>query len=43
MIAYAVRADQLVSKQDFNDLCQNSNLEMDPDDEDSDETEDTEV
>ena len=42
LIAYAVRADQLISKQDFNNLCQNANLEMDSDAEDSDETEDTE-
>ena len=31
-----------ISKQDFNNLCQNANLEMDSDAEDSDETEDTE-
>jgi hypothetical protein len=44
MIAYAVRADQLISKQDFDDLFDNDAKEISPDAdvEDSDETEDIE-
>jgi len=42
MIAYTVRAEQLISKQDFNNLCEHADLRMNPDDEDTDETEDTE-
>jgi hypothetical protein len=42
LIAYTARVDQLISKQDFNNLCEHADLRMNPDDEDTDETEDTE-
>ena len=42
IIAYTVGADQLISNQTFNSLCENADLGMNPDAEDTDKTEYTE-